>query len=215
MSQIPAFTQFIAINPPNQARSQEALDRILAAGEALLADNAFEEAGISLIAARANSSVGTFYRLLENKDNLSLLLLQRFFSQVTVAVDELCAVERWADKDLNLFAHTFIQSFVNIYAGRRGVLRALILRASRSREFRDRVHQLNDYTADKIVQVLSRHRDQIHHPDPTMAMPTAVHIVLGALNQHTVAGTLGALSPTQLIGELTRVFTAYLTIGEP
>lgn len=212
MTNVATFSRLIEINPPSQQRSREALDRFLEAGEKLLADNAFEEAGISLIASRAKSSVGTFYRLLENKDNLSLLLLQRFFMEVVTTVDSLCEPGRWEDERLDHFVATFIEAFVGIYAGRRGVLRALILRASRSADFRDRVHQLNAYTSDKIVNVLSRHRDEIHHPNPKMAMPTAVHIVLGALNQHVVSGNLGALSSSQLVAELTRLFTCYLAI---
>ncbi|MFC6978716.1 TetR/AcrR family transcriptional regulator [Microbulbifer taiwanensis] len=67
---------------PNQARSRQALERLLAAGEKLLADNQFEEASVAEIARLAESSVGTFYRLLGDKDTLSLLLLQRFMQQL-------------------------------------------------------------------------------------------------------------------------------------
>jgi len=141
-----------------------------------------------------------------------LLLLQRFFVEVVETVDALCDPVDWRDHDLHEFAHSFIKTFVGIYAGRRGVLRALILRASRNADFRDRVHQLNDYTAERIVSVLQLHKDRIKHPNPPMAMSTAVHIVLGALNQHTVSGNLGSLSPNQLIDELTRLFVSYLSI---
>jgi len=41
MNQPLPFTQLIAMSAPNHARSQEALERFLAAGEALLAENAF------------------------------------------------------------------------------------------------------------------------------------------------------------------------------
>ena len=181
-----SFTQLTALPEPTQRRSQQALQRLLDAGEQLLASNAFEEASVTQIAELADSSVGTFYRVLGDKDTLSLLLLQRFF-QSTVGL---------------------------VYQGRRGVLRALILRASRDAVFRDKVHQLNEYIAVRIVAVFQHHQREVHHPQPRKAMQAAVHIVLGALNQHTITGNLGHLSSNEVAEELSRILLAYLDIHD-
>ena len=53
-----------SIASPTQARSKKALERFLNVAAELLANNQFEETGISQIAQLAESSVGTFYRLL-------------------------------------------------------------------------------------------------------------------------------------------------------
>lgn len=206
------FKPLVTIPEPNQARSREALDRFLAAGEALLAINCYEEAGVAEIAKKAESSVGTFYRLLGDKETLSLLLLQRFMGKMEARLKDAFVVKQWQGKGVEEIARTFVSLFVTTYSGRRGVLRALILRASRDTNFRDRVHQLNDYIAEQTAKLLRERLREIDHPKPEKAITAVVHIVLGALNQHTVTGNLGGLSEQELTEELTRVFTAYLGV---
>lgn len=208
----PSFAAFVSVPEPNQQRSRDALDRLLAAGEQLLADNAFEEASVLQIAELAQSSVGTFYRVLGDKDMLSKLLVQRFFQSTVQVVDDMTEPARWAGQPLEQFVHALTERLVVLYQGRRGVLRALILRASRDAEFRDRVHQLNEYVAARVVRVLQDHRKEVHHPKPGKAMQAAVHILLGALNQHTVTGNLGHLNGRELITEMSRILLAYLDI---
>lgn len=209
-----SFTQLTTLPEPTQRRSQQALQRLLDAGEQLLASNAFEEASVMQIAELASSSVGTFYRVLGDKDTLSLLLLQRFFQSTVGLVEQLTEPEQWADKPLADFVQSLTVKLVEVYQGRRGVLRALILRASRDAVFRDKVHQLNEYIAVRIVAVFQHHQREVHHPQPRKAMQAAVHIVLGALNQHTITGNLGHLSSNEVAEELSRILLAYLDIHD-
>lgn len=205
-----AFKPLVNVPTPNQARSQQALERFLAAGESLLAINRFEDAGIAEISREAKSSVGTFYRLLEDKETLSLLLLQRFILNTENEIKEKFDPSAWEDKTIQEFSQHFASIFVSVYKGRRGVLRALILRASRDTTFRDRVHVMNDFIANRTAAVLKRHLTEINHPKPNKAIITVVHLILGALNQHTITGSLGGLSQKELTDELSRVFTHYL-----
>ena len=55
---------------PQQARSQQKLDRILAAAREVVSEQGFELATINEITARAGVAVGTFYTRFENKDAL-------------------------------------------------------------------------------------------------------------------------------------------------
>ena len=61
------------IRPPQQARSQETLGRILDAAEALVAEKGFDDTPISEIVQRAGSSVGAFYTRFPAKDALLAL----------------------------------------------------------------------------------------------------------------------------------------------
>ncbi|WP_116368790.1 TetR family transcriptional regulator [Parahaliea mediterranea] len=206
------FKPLVSVPMPAQARSQQALERFLAAGEGLLAANRFEEAGVAEIAREAKSSVGTFYRLLEDKERLLLLLLQRFLMNVEQIVDEKFDPDAWAGDSLEAVAEGLVGFFVQLYRGRRGVLRALILRASRDTLVRDRIHVTNDFVSRKTAAVLQRHLSEIHHPRPEKAARFISHIVLGALNQHTVTGSLGNTSQRELVEELSRVFLSYLSL---
>ncbi|MFC6978717.1 hypothetical protein [Microbulbifer taiwanensis] len=101
-------------------------------------------------------------------------------------------------------------NYIDVYTGRRGVLRAVILRASRSAPFRDRVHQLNTHISSTACDCLAPFMDQVLHPRPRQAVSSGVHMVLGALNQHTVTGTLGDLQPEALRDEIARLLLGYL-----
>lgn len=206
VERLPDFT-LISLPVPGQARSQQALERLLSAGETLLADNRYEEASVAEIASMAHSSVGSFYRLLGDKDALSLMLLQRFMRHVAVTAAELAEAD---SRDLGQCAALLVNAYVDIYQGRRGVLRALILRASRSAAFRDKVHLLNQHVSSCAQACMAPFTSQIRHPKPKQAVSSGMHMVLGALNQHTVTGTLGELPAEELRAELTRLLLGYL-----
>ncbi|GAB3105869.1 TetR/AcrR family transcriptional regulator [Aestuariicella hydrocarbonica] len=207
------FTSLASLPEPTQARSREALDRFLAAGERLLAENRFEEAGIAELANEAQSSVGTFYRLLSEKETLTLLLMQRFFTEIEDMVETTFHPDRWQGQGIAAIAETFVEVFVDIYEGRGGALRALILRASRDASFRDQVHQLNQLIGKRLGSLLRQRKDEITHPRPEQAIKAVAHMVLGILNQHTITGSLGGLSRKNLNAELVRVFNQYLGVS--
>ncbi|WP_105104046.1 TetR/AcrR family transcriptional regulator [Microbulbifer pacificus] len=199
----------VQVPEPSQVRSRQALERLLTVGEELLAGNRFEEASVTEIASLAESSVGTFYRLLGDKDTLSLLLLQRFMQRLADTTSQLRDAGTQCQ---NLYegVRLLTDTYIDVYTGRRGVLRAVILRASRSATFRDRVHQLNMHISATACDCLTPFMDQVVHPNPRQAVSSGVHMVLGALNQHTVTGTLGGLKPEQLREEIARLLLGYL-----
>jgi AcrR family transcriptional regulator len=207
------FKALVSVPEPNQARSREALNRFLSAGETLLADNRYEEAGIADLAREAQSSVGTFYRLLSDKETLSLLLLQRFFTEIEFLVEDTFAPQHWQGKDITDIADTFSKVFVDTYHGRAGALRATILRASKDASFREQVHAMNNLISNRMGKLLKQRRDEINHPKPEQAIKSVAHMVLGILNQHTITGTLGGLSQKALAEELKRVFLTYLGVS--
>lgn len=206
------FKALVNIPKPKQIRSKEALERFLNAGERLLAENRYEEAGVAQLAREADSSVGTFYRLLTDKETLSLLLLQRFFTQMEETVKTTFDPLKWEGKGVLDIAKKFVSVFVGLYQGRAGTLRAVILRASKDPYFRDQVHQLNDLISQHIGKLLAARKAEITHPKPEQAINSIAHMVLGILNQHTITGALGALSKTNMSLELTRVFVNYLGV---
>ncbi|SHE94765.1 transcriptional regulator, TetR family [Microbulbifer donghaiensis] len=199
----------VQVPEPSQIRSRQALERLLAVGEELLANNRFEEASVAEIASLADSSVGTFYRLLGDKDTLSLLLLQRFMQKLADTTASLRDAGAGC-RDLAEGVRLLTDTYIDIYTGRRGVLRAVILRASRSAAFRDRVHQLNTHISSTACDCLEPFMEQVLHSNPQQAVASGVHMVLGALNQHTVTGTLGGLPAGELRDEIARLLLGYL-----
>jgi len=205
------FPQMIVPPEPTQARSKQAFERLLQVGEQLLAENRFDEIGVADLAKLAETSVGTFYRLLGDKDTLSRLLLQRFFSDMVEQVETLTELHQWEGRSLEDFIRAMVAMFVGVNGGRRGVLRALITRSSQDAQFRDRVHQINHLISQRTVAVLASKSASIRHPDPTQAMMVIPPVLLGILNQHTLTGSLSFLSASSLQEELVRVALNYLT----
>lgn len=205
------FPPMIAPPEPAQARSREALSRLLLAGEKMFAENRFDEIGVADLARLAQTSVGTFYRLLGDKDTLSGLLLQRFFSDLVEQVEALTELHQWEQRSLEDFVRATVSMFVSINRGRQGVLRALITRSSQDALFRERVHQMNNLIAQRTVAVLASKSQAIAHPNPAQAMMVVPPVLLGILNQHTLTGSLSFLSPAALEDELVRIAMRYLT----
>lgn len=205
------FPQMIEQPIPAQARSREALERLLLAGEKLFAENRFDEIGVADLARLAQTSVGTFYRLLGDKDTLSRLLLQRFFSDLVEQVEALTELRQWNGRTLEEFIRAMVVMFVSINRGRQGVLRALITRSSRDAQFRERVHQINHLISQRTIAVLASKSAAITHPNPSRAMMVLPPVLLGILNQHTLTGSLAFLPAAALEDELVRIALRYLT----
>ena len=204
------FPPMIEQPEPAQARSRQALERLLLVGEQLLAENRFDEIGVAELARLGQTSVGTFYRLLGDKDRLSRMLLQRFFTDMVEQLQALTELRQWDGRSLEEFVRAMVAMFVSVNAGRQGVLRALITRSSQDAQFRDRVHQINHLISQRTVAVLASKSAAIRHPNPTQAMMVIPPVLLGILNQHTLTGSLSFLSAAALEDELVRIALNYL-----
>ena len=75
------------VKPTHQARSQETLERILEAAEELVSERGFDNATVSEIVRRANSSVGAMYARFNDKDSLLVCLHERFCEQALATAD--------------------------------------------------------------------------------------------------------------------------------
>ncbi|NVD97544.1 TetR/AcrR family transcriptional regulator [Massilia sp. BJB1822] len=210
MTQNSSIAGIVALPEPGQERSRQALERLLLASEKLLAENRFEDAGVAELARLAQTSVGTFYRLLGDKETLSGLLLQRFFSDLAERIEALTELRQWEGRSLEDFVRAAVALFVSIHRGRQGVLRALITRSSRDLQFRDRVHRVNQLISQRTIAVLASKSAEIRHPDPAQAMMVLPPVLLGILNHHTLTGSLAFLSDAALENELTRIAMKYL-----
>src|SRR5262245_21079979 len=85
------------IRPPQQARSQETLERLLDAAEHLVGEKGFEDTGVAEVARRAGSSVGAFYARFRDKDALLHALYERYQQQAMATTDAALEPTRWAD----------------------------------------------------------------------------------------------------------------------
>lgn len=203
-----------SISSPTQARSKKALERFLNVAAELLAENRFEDTGISQIAQLAESSVGTFYRLLGDKDVLLYAVHERFVEQTRNAIDALVADLSHSKQSLVEQIEAFIRGMVEMFDGHEGLLRALIRRSSADLQFRQRFHQINAYIGQTLCQMVLARRDELGHPHPDQAADLSAHMLLASMNYLTMVGTLGQ-TPREIIpGELSKLICNYLEVTQ-
>src|SRR4030095_13323410 len=88
------------VRPPQQRRSQQTLDRILDAAEALVAEKGFDDTPVAEIARRAGASVGAFYSRFPAKDALLGALNDRFVAQAVATADAALDPARWQETSI-------------------------------------------------------------------------------------------------------------------
>ncbi|MEX2206873.1 MAG: TetR/AcrR family transcriptional regulator [Myxococcota bacterium] len=197
---------------PRQARSRDALEQFVRAGEELLAAHEYESAAVGEIARRAGSSVGSFYRLVGDKDRLLRAIHDRFLDDSHARLENELSEPRFAGREPAAIVRVFVATLVDIHARREGLLRALIVRSSADPEFRARVHALNDALETRLATLLSPYRARIGHPRPREAIRFGLRVVLGALNQNTFAHSPESRDTSLLVRELSRVLVSYLAL---
>lgn len=199
---------------PTQARSKKALERFLNVAAELLANNTFEETGISQIAQLAESSVGTFYRLLGDKDILLYAVHERFVKESQSAIDE--SIEALLRDDLSASERIdrFIRTLITLFAQREGLLRALIRRSSSDLQFRQRFHQLNAAIGQAFCRIVLAQPQAIRHPHPDQAADLAAHMMLASMNYYTLTGSLGMTPAESIPLELSRLVLNYLEVSD-
>lgn len=203
-----------SISSPTQVRSKKALERFLNVAAELLADNRFEDTGIAQISQLAESSVGTFYRLLADKDVLLFAVHERFVAQGRTAIDVLLKELGQREQPLAEQIELFITGIVKLFEGHEGLLRALVRRSSADVQFRQRFHQLNAYISQTLCRIVLAKRSELRHPNPEQAADLSAHMLLASMNYFTMVGTLG-ITPREVVpGELSRLICSYLEVAK-
>jgi AcrR family transcriptional regulator len=134
---------------PQQTRSRDKLDRILAAAAGLLAELPYQEVSTRLIAERAEVSVGSLYRYFPDRDSIAEALLAGW-------LEDLMNTFRQSDPPGR--AGSFIEQAIDTYAEvfrRVPGFRQVFYAAPRSRELERQQRKSDDDLADLLYGVLT------------------------------------------------------------
>lgn len=207
------------VRPPRQVRSQETLDRILDAAEALVAEKGFEDATVAEIARLAESSVGAFYARFRDKDGLLYALYERYFEQATATADAALDPARWEGVPIPRILRSVVRFLVEIYRERRGLIRAFVVHNHSDDAFRARQERLSHYVNAKLSELLLVRRAEIAHADPARAAVFGLSMTVSTIESAVLFGEMRssvlALSDDELSSELARAYLAYLGVSDP
>jgi len=205
------------VRPPRQARSQETLDRILDAAEALVAEKGFEDATVAELVRRAGSSVGSFYTRFRDKEGLLYALYERYHEQATATADAALDPARWEGASIPEILGAVVRFLVSVYREREGLIRAFVLRNHGDASFRARQERLSHDVSNRLSRLLLARRGEIRHPDPARAAVFGLTMIVSAIESVVLFGEMRSaglvLSDDELGEELTRAFLAYLGAG--
>jgi AcrR family transcriptional regulator len=206
------------VTPPQQARSQQTLDRILAAAEVLIAEKGFEDTPVSEIVRHAGSSVGAFYSRFEDKHALLHAISGRFVEQAMATADSALDPVRWKDAPIDEVLRSVVRFLVSIYREQGGLLRAFVIRNHTDPEFRARQERLTLYVNRGVRKLLLARANEISHPDPERAIRFILTLIFGSLEYVMLFGDLRSGELTfpddQYAGELANACLAYLGARE-
>jgi AcrR family transcriptional regulator len=204
------------VRPPRQVRSQETLERILDAAEALVAEKGFEDATVAELVRRAGSSVGSFYTRFRDKDGLLYALYDRYFEQATATADAALDPARWERASVAEIVGAVVPFLVSVYRERAGLIRAFVERNHADPAFRARQERLSHYVSEGLCRLLLARSGEIRHPDATRAAAFGLTFTVSAIESVILFGEMRssalALSDDELAAELTRAFLAYLGV---
>ena len=202
------------IRPPQQARSQETLERLLDAAETLVAEKGFADTPVAEIARRAGSSVGAFYARFPDKDALLHALYERYYEQAIATADAALEPARWEGARIPEILASVVRFLVSIYREQNGLIRAFVVRNHTDAAFQARRQRLSHYVSERLSALLLERRAEIAHPDPERAAAFGLTLVFSTLESALLFGELrsGALvlSDDDVATELTRAYLSYL-----
>ncbi len=203
------------MRPPQQKRSQETLDRIVAAAETLLEQRRWADIGVADLTALSGVSVGSFYARFGDKEAL-LDYLDDLYTQAVVSMIERNASKISQAVSLTHAVQILTDTIFDFFSKKTGLVRALVMRA------RDGDQGASARTArmtaeiPKIIDAFEAHKAEIIYEDWRIAVAEAFSIVFHAIREQLLFPQSLALSLSRqrMRKLLARMFIFHLTIPE-
>jgi len=210
--------------PAKQERSRKSLERLLEAAEEVLKAHGLDGATVPRIAARAGLSPGAIYRRFPDKDALMRAVVVRYHTRIAEkSRQNLGRAELWKGTSLRQKAYIVILSTIATHKAHAGLLRPLYQIAQRHPDstFRRRSFLLEMGNFKQVVRLFLEHRDEIHHPDPELAVTLGLLLVAFTMREQLMDtgkqrwSDVFPKAVAQLDRELPRMFLRYLGAKDP
>lgn len=176
--------------PTRERRRQESREKILTAAEAQLREEELELFSIDRVLERAEVTVGTFYRTFSSKEALLRAVQERLYSRMQPAILGALETKENALGSLEEAADHAFGVMIDHVLDESELCRAFMMLSSLDPKLRDDFRRAHIERRDALTTLLSKHRDEINHPDPDMAIHHAYHLYLA-----TIHGRLAFMRP--------------------
>jgi AcrR family transcriptional regulator len=203
---------------PRQKRSRESLERLLDAAEEQIRAEGSDSLTVASVLHRAGLSVGAFYTRFPDKTALLHLLQDRFHERLEPLIHAELLEEPSSPETLAEAVNRTIGILVRRVSEERELSRAFMMNSVFDQVLRERGERVNRERREVLIRVLMKHRDEIGHPDPVLAISMAYGMYAAVLRGRMVFGQehelyYGIESET-IFSELRRALYLYLR-GDP
>jgi AcrR family transcriptional regulator len=204
------------LRPPQQPRSRASLERVLAAGQTLLEEDGYEAFTLAKVSSLANVSIGSIYARVKKKDDLFLVIQDRFMSQSERA-SGLSALEGRVDLSTRDLVRAAVAEIALAFVANPRLLRVFMHRGIVDDAVAARSSESVSRFADTFERVLLTRRDEISHPDPELAADVAFRMAWGTLARQVMYWptfeSARSVEWDTLVSELGDACAAYLLGG--
>jgi AcrR family transcriptional regulator len=198
------------------------LQKLLRAAAEVLGQHGVEGTTIPRIAQHAGLTPGSVYRRFHDKEALLEQAILGMLDRQDQTSRSLTP-EMAREIPLRVFADQIVNGFVIGYRARAPLIRAMrqFVDGRPSSAFKKKASRLEIQSFERIVDLFMTHSDRIQHPNPRMAISTALMMVVSTVHElvarHTDLGRWKHLLPEDdqaLKRELVRAFLNYLGVED-
>jgi AcrR family transcriptional regulator len=173
---------------PRQKRSRESLERLLDAAEEQIREGGIDSLTVASVLKRAGLSVGAFYTRFPDKAALLHLLQVRFHNRLEPTIHAELLEEPEYPETLAEAVERTIGVLVRRVTGEVELSRAFMMNSVFDPVLRERGELVNRERREVLIQVLLKHRDEIGHSDPVLAISMAYGMYAAVLRGRMVFG---------------------------
>jgi AcrR family transcriptional regulator len=198
--------------PVKQERGGRTRDRLLRAGQALIAKRDFDSILVAEIAEAADCSVGAFYQRFRDKAAFFGALVANYVSEARATT--LALFRDYSDDRL---IGALVAATATRFRKHAGLIRAAIRKRMEDPAVWEPIRLHGHFTADKFIEWLAAHRGRTLTADEVVATRFAFQVLFGTLNNAVInqPGPLD-LGDAEFVVQLERAFRlALLFSGRP
>jgi AcrR family transcriptional regulator len=165
------------VRPVKQMRGRRSRDRLLNAGQRLVARRPFDALSVADIARAANSSVGAFYLRFRDKDAFFRALVAQYVAEVRTETLEL-----FAAYDDDRLIGALVAGTIGRFRRYEGLIRSAIRKRMEEPSVWEPIRRSGHLNADCLVDWLAKRRGAALTPAEDMSVRFAFQVLYGTLN---------------------------------
>lgn len=202
------------IHPPLQERSQQTMERLLSAAEALIAECGFAGATVAAIAKRGESSVGAFYARFKDKDALLRCLLERFVQDAFATASHSLRTELWQGRSVETVCASLVHFMMRMLRERRELIRAITHMAIEEPTLSEYRNVISNHCAEGLLQLVRERGEEFGCSDPIRALRVVSWMCLSMTEVSTMDAGQGpaGLPQNEFEAELSSMILSHLQI---